>query len=565
MTNIVVAGAGKHISREMEAANRARRRREMLGLSRKFVAENSTISMSSLSRWEKSGIPLHLSPHEALSWERVLGVPGGWLFGNKAGRERAAIRGSGGEPDLRAAGARARARRESLGLARTTVALAIVVRDSRLRQWEIDGVPRSLSAHTIAAWEAMLQVEPGWILGRNGAAALAPRPSEGESIVPTITAAQAITEASSIFACGRPQTAERNAALFAKRYGVNAPHGTGLAVIGEEFGLTESRACQIVGVMLAIASESGLPERLVQVFQTIEATVKRHLPCAPEQLERILRPMLGDSLSIPDATRFARDVLGKPLLALEAYIEEVASLESGEDQTVIALKAMSRTMIRAVGAAHVGLLMGQTLQLGWDAEVVRSIREILPTIEGFEWLGEQDGDNPEWFWFGEETDNNPVILAIRRVCSVAAAPLTADALMGAIDRARALRTGRDERRSTPFPMPPWHVTTDIFARASFFADKTGRYRANTQLDPSSELTGMEYELYQEFLRHRFVADRQTLSRRLVDTGKMESATLSNLLARSPIVASHAIGIYVLRGARLAADALTQGHSGAQVD
>lgn len=561
MAHIVFSEAGKQISREMQAANRARRRRETLGLSRKFVADNSNISMSSLRRWEDSGVPLHLSRADALSWERVLDVPGGWLFA-KAGREKEPPRKTDVSPDLRAAGSRARARRESLGLARTTVALAMVVRASWLRQWEINGVPHSLSAETIAAWETVLQVEPGWILGRRGATSPGVQKPEAQRMLPAVTAAQAIAEASSIFACGSRRTAERNAALFARRYGINAPRGTGLAVIGEEFGLTESRACQLVGEMTAIASESGLPQRLVQVFGALETTAKRHLPCAPEELERILRPLLGDTLSIADAARFARDILGAPLLTLEAYANERVASDSGGHQRLIALKGLSRAMISAVGAAHVGVLMGQALQVGWEGDAVRSIREVITALEGFEWLELRNGDTPEWFWLGEGSGNNPVIMAIRRACSVADRPLTTDDAMGAIERARALRTGRDERRSTPYPIPPWHVTAEILARAGVVTDRMGGHRSALHLDPARELTGMEYELYQVLLRHGLVANRQTLRASLIDSGTMENATLSNLLSRSPIVISHSPGVYVLRGATPQADALAQAYRGA---
>lgn len=138
---------------------------------------------------------------------------------------------------------------------------------------------------------------------------------------------------------GTSKTAERNAALFAKCYGVNAPHGTGLAAIAIEFGITESRACQLVGVMLGIASQSVLPQGLAEVFDVIEATAKQHLPCAPDHLERALRPLLGDSLSIPDVSRFARDVLGKPLLTLETYINKWARRSPSKIRDSLRLKA----------------------------------------------------------------------------------------------------------------------------------------------------------------------------------------------------------------------------------
>lgn len=535
---------------EIAIANRIRKRREALGLSRKSVAESSGIHLSSVTRWERRGVPAYMSRStDVRRLERALKVSAGWVFSTEHPAE-------GDEPQispeaslqarLRTAGDRARMLRETLGIARNHLALRLEVRDVTLRQWENAGVPHSLGADKIDAWEKALQVEPGWLMGKDPAApSVSLQPLQAGPAAANRTAAQVILEAGRILALATPKTAERNAALFAARYGVNGG-GRTLATVASEYGITESRACQILGAMRKRASE--LPAEFAGTFDLLDATAKQHLPCTPEHLETALRPQLGEGLLIEDAWRFAMDILEKPLLSLETHLYDDSAVAPVENERTAIVRQMAQSMITAVGAAHVGVLMGYAIELGWSIEAVGSIREVIQKGQGFEWLDRRERKNPEWFWYGESLRNNPVIVALRRVSSVADAPIVADVAMGAVERIRELRLSREERCATQYPVPPWFVTTAILARAGFLAGAPGRYRPATPLDPKSELTEQEYRLYSAFKRYGPTMSWETLAADLVDTGEMNEMTLRGLLSRSPIVVTQSLGVYTLRGA-----------------
>jgi transcriptional regulator with XRE-family HTH domain len=542
----------------MEIGNKIRKRREVLELSRKSVAEASGIHVASISRWETRGLPAYMPRHEVRQLERVLKVRAGWLFAEEEATPSDDPRigpGATLQSSLQAAGDRARMRREQLGIARSHLAFKIEVRDLTLRQWENHGIPQGLSADKLDAWEKALQVEPGWLLGKEAIATQASPQDLPEQLVASYgTAAEVILEVGRIYAQSTAKRAERNASLFAMRYGVNAG-GRTLAAIAAEHGITESRACQILGVMRNRAP--ALPDGLAAIFERIDATAKQHLPCAPEHLEAVLRPLLGDGPSIEDAWRFARDVFGKLLLSLETHLYDDSSVAPVEDERLAIVLGMAQSMISAVGAAHVGVLIGYAIEQGWSIEAVSSMKEMLQAGRGFEWLDRRERKSPEWFWYGE-TLHNPVVTALRRVCAIAEVPIVTDVAMGAVERMRELRLSREERSSTQYPVPPGFIITAILSRLRFLAGSAGRFRPAVPLDPKTELPEQEYRLYQAFRRLGYSTTWEALAGDLVDTGEMSETTLRALLSRSPIVATQSPGVYVLRGttARVAVPAST---------
>ncbi|MDO5948149.1 helix-turn-helix transcriptional regulator [Burkholderia cepacia] len=530
-----------------------RKRRESLGLSRRSVSESSGIHLSSIARWETRGLPANVSLAEVRPLERALKVSAAWLLGAEVQSrevEQQMLPGATLQSNLHAAGERARMRREQLGIARSKLAFKIEVRDATLRQWENFGIPHSLGAEKLDAWEKALHVDPGWLLGK--ALLTTSEPPAVQTTAPArwSTATEVILEVGRIYAKATPRTSDRNASLFAMRYGVNANSRT-LATVAKEYGITESRACQILGKMRDHAPK--LPRELGDIFDLIEATARQHLPCDSGQLEAVLRPLLGGELSIEDAWRFAHDVFGKVLLSLETHLYDNFVPAPLQDERVVIVQEMARSMISAVGAAHVGVLMGYAIEQGWSIESVRSIREMVQAGQGFEWLDRRERKSPEWFWYGETLRHNPVIVALRRVCAIAEVPIVTDVAMGAVERMREVRLSREERCSTQYPTPPWFVTTAILSRVQFLAGAAGRYQPALHLDPKRELTEQEYRLYSAFRQHGCLTTWEELAEDLVDTGNMSEATLQALLSRSPIVITQSPGVFMLRGSNARAE------------
>src|SRR4051794_33912516 len=71
----------------------------------------------------------------------------------------------------RAAGARARSRREELPLTRDALAAVTGLNTSSILRWESRGIPTCLPTSKIQAWEQALQVPDGWLFEAGAAEA----------------------------------------------------------------------------------------------------------------------------------------------------------------------------------------------------------------------------------------------------------------------------------------------------------------------------------------------------------------------------------------------------------
>lgn len=196
------------------------------------------------------------------------------------------------------------------------------------------------------------------------------------------------------------------------------------------------------------------------------------------------------------------------------------------------------------------VLMGYAIELGWELDAVRSIRELVQTRHGFEWLDRPARAGREWFRYGESARHNPIIEALRRVCSITDSAISLDIALGAVERLREIRLSREERCSTQYPVPPTFVTIAILSRLKFIAGAHGRYRPAIRLDPKRELTEQEHRLFLAFLRRGPTVTWNELTSELVDTGQMSDLTLRALVSRWPIVCTQSPGVWILRDTRV---------------
>lgn len=301
-------------------------------MSREAVARSTGIHLSSITRWEVRGVPNAFSRHDAQQLAHALDVSADWILDEQlppGPSTEAVVAGCTLRSELLAAGKRARMRREHLGIARSRLALQLQVRDRVLSHWENDGVPHTVNPDQVAAWEKALKVAPGWLLGEQGAPMRA-EPGAADEAQAIRSAAEIIVAIGRTLATGRKQsTVERNAELFAMRYGIKA-EGRTLAAVAMQHGITEGRACQILTEMRSNARD--FPSEFADTFRAIDATAKRHLPCSAERLETVLRPLLGDGPSIEDAWRFARDYFATHLSTLEAHLYSAPDRSSRGDE-----------------------------------------------------------------------------------------------------------------------------------------------------------------------------------------------------------------------------------------
>lgn len=430
-------------------------------------------------------MPNTSGPHDARQLGIALGVFADWILDAQPPQVPAAEEiGAAGtlRADLVAAGKRARMRREQLGIARHRLALRLQVRDGALRQWENSGIPHSFSAEQAEAWEKALAVEPGWLLGKTAAPATpAESPAAGEA-QPTRTAAEIIVAVGRVLAAGSTsRTVERNAELFAMRYGINA-QGRTPASVATQHGITESRACQILKLMRTKAPAFCRPNSWPfskRLTQRRSNTCRAHRHASKQSCVRYWAR--APALRTPGASR---ETFSLRIFSRSKHICSNPPARSGAgDERIKAVHEMALAMISAVGAAHVGVLMGYGIELGWELDAVRSIREVVQTGHGFEWLDRPARAGQEWFRYGESARHNPIIQALRRVFSITDSVISLDIALGAVERLRELRLSREERCSTQYPAPPAFVTIAILSRLMFIAGAHGRYWPAIRLDP----------------------------------------------------------------------------------
>ncbi|MFX1716200.1 helix-turn-helix domain-containing protein [Paraburkholderia sp. A1RO-5L] len=504
-------------------------------------------------------MPSYLTQSEQQAWEQALDVPPGWLFEAREADQPI-------EGDLYfQAGQRACARREALGISRRAVAARVGISIDALAQWERFGAPTRIKDAQTKAWEQALRVESGWLLGKTSSAVT---PTAGSRLVSAAPDARsAILEVATRIAIARFETlapsdarAEReqvSARIFAQRYGVDAPAGTALAAIAKLHGVVESRVSQILKALYTTAQGFEID---AGIFERIREEADPHLPCVLGDLEAPLRTLLGDGPTIEDVARFSADVLGKPLFAFAKRRVNgrqeivVTSPDAGDAVADVsmhdtAIVEVARTMIRATGVAHMGLLKTYAVDEGWATDVIAKFDSVLARTEGFEWLGTST-DKQQWFWLrGRKSGGNLILDATRRVLAVASGAIALTEIVGAIDRLRSMRT----RHAVLSPMfdvqPPARVIYALLQRQTWLSApgiETG-IRSLQNIDAKEALSPSELTVYEALRGVGGVASRAWLFESLVTSGTMDETSFRSAIHWGPSITRPYRGVYALRG------------------
>lgn len=546
--------------------DRARARRESLGIRRARLARNIGVPSTNISRWERGGIPDYLEASTIRRWEAELQVAPGWLIdgGGPIGEKEPGN--TGAADDHVSAGTRARQRRESLLISRMSMALQIGVSLHTLGRWEARGLPTRLPLATRERWERALSVEDGWLTGETS-----PERSRALVDLHLETTIRGVIEAVTQWLANppvpdhvkkdgrgiKPAAVARKASVFAQRYGVGADADTNFEAIAQRNSITLSRVSQI---MTALTELSETCEIVAPVFERLMEAARPHLPCTETHLQEVLLPLLGGRLPLDGVIRFACEILRRPIF--EILREErstggeviVCDPEAGDARGIInqrerATIKLAHAMIRASGAAHLGLLMSFATAQGWEALDVQAMRAHLSAQTGFEWLEEPDNAEPQWFWFNDGSAGpGPVDQALRRVFSVANGPVGFESMLGAIDRVRAVRARAQELSPILGANPPAHVMRAMLQRMDWLEPvHREEFRTAVALDPRKELPPIEFLLYEEMKRVGGAATRGEVIRKLALEGENSLRTVASLFSNSPVVTRFCKGVYLLRG------------------
>lgn len=534
------------------------------------------VTPPTIARWESGDLPDSMRSTRIDAWETALQAPAGWLLSpdGKILPDPAPIeapptsltRSVQSDRVLiptetsQALGMRARTRRRNLGLSRAHISERAGISVQSLIKWEKGELPRSIHKNRLLAWENALALPSGWLLMPDGDEPVIPAPRQQPVTIVANSVADAIrmvaiclaTRGRNLAFPDRPVEvgAQRDAELFARRYGIYGPDATTLAELAAPTGITRERVRQIIETL---TERSAQFEFDIPVLDSLQLACSAYLPCSVSVLNSEMRTHLGEHLRLEDACLFANDLLGKRIVRMSdpvnhpggarvdswAYASEQDDVVQIHDIKVV--RSVAYSMIRSCGAAHLPTVAGAaSLTHGLEGA---NLANMLQSVDGFEWL---DTDRT-WFWFGPEKPGRNIILSVaRKVFAVARERVDIDQLLAAIMRYRSrTATSEFDRDRSMMLIPPIHIARAILERLAWVqVVQHDDYRARTPVNLEEELSETELRLITALEARDGTASRFELRSALAD---IKLITFSAALMTTPVVRLVSRGVYAITG------------------
>lgn len=556
-------------------AQRAEARRLELGLSKVRVAALCGVLTATFAQWEKK-LPTKPRPQESV-WEATLAVPTGWLRDARVETPAPDLAGSTFRlPAFPSAirkltvaerqflGARSKQRRKDLSMSREYVGGKVGTHRANLVAWErmLPVKPNAGEAN----WEAALQVPTGWL--RDLGIEIDAPPTLSGLLMPAVdTVAAEIRNIACWVTRGpiRNRTFEstelsvaelRRADMFARRYGVSGEEKSILQSIGESFDLTRERVRQISAMMVdRVAGCDFVTPR----FDELISLMSQLLPSRVEDLDGKLRILLGESLSVVSADRFAREILGKAVAVITdrpadmalAWDKVAIHPDDHDTEALRAVRDAARAMIRSAGAAQLFFVAGaaaKTLGRGVDIDKVLQCCRV---VSGFEWLIEADG----WFWFGLEKGENRLLRIASKVLAIANRSVDGEEIHAALVRSR--RDHYDRAPVRPYLIEPTiDVVIEVLRRLpQVLTVQSNNFRLKEPIPLAAILSEAELAVFNCLSANGGVASTARLERQVVEPGLVKHMTLHICLNSTSIAVPIDLGLYALRGYSLSSSSL----------
>lgn len=468
--------------------------------------------------------------------------------------------------DLEVLGRRAKLRRCDIGQSGATIEAIIKMTPGLLRQWE-KKLPRKPKKELEDAWEDALLVPRDWLRNPQMHPVVGDT-AKLENLVIDISIYECETVSDEIRCIGawlsrsvwRRRTVRfedltgeeaRRASIFAERYGVSGD--ATLQTIGDRYGLTRERIRQIVEKMAERLN--GVTFTAPVIFK-LKQLVQDSTPIALSIFNDNHHDLLGEKLSLEDADRFSREVLGIGIAVISdrsmghtgnAIKRTVLSAQNEEENGLtVVVRDSARRMIRSCGAAQIMFVTGMASEMLNKSISITEVRKSIQSIEGMEWIIEDDG----WFWFGLDTASNRAVEIARKVLSVTINRIDVEEIQQAICRNRIRRTSyhRDPRNKPPMLELPRHVLCEVLSRLPYLAVvQYDDFIVKEKINTDDVLSETELVLYNTLKQHNGVASRNTLYKEAVGKNFMSAINFQVLLSSSPIIRPFAVGLFMLRG------------------
>ncbi|MDB5928822.1 MAG: transcriptional regulator, family [Polaromonas sp.] len=573
---------------EMAMGTRLRERRLALKLSFGEVAAALHISGQRYRNWEERfGLIAQSRYLESLA--AVLGTSPGWLrtgqhsSSDEEEKANGVEAGSSAAPaalkilrlgkfDRQYMGKRAKKRRDHLKLKGAEVALILGIDADKLGIWE-----RCLAAfpdsRIEAKWEQVLQVPPGWLRETSITASAIDHASTEAFVLD----ADRASVAGEIRAIGcwlvresvakrtshyhlLNETERRGADMFALRYGVEGEQASTLQVIGERYGITRERTRQITA---KLENRKGNFTAKTPCLDRLHREIQKILPVSVEQIDADFRDLLGEELSVENAERFAREVLGQSIVSLTekfsnpalGYSVFAVDPASYDPHVIRACRDVAQSLIRITGAAQVSFVAGQASTVVNRGVSAQECTLACKLMTGFEWLAEDDGR----FWFGPKWENR-LLTVTRKVLAVANRKMDIEDIQGAMTRSRRNHYER-AKQQRPFAIDaPYWVLVEVLKRVTWLkVIQHDDFELVSPVAIESVLSEVELAVTRLAHAHGGVIARYTLVKELLqpDSSAFSAVALHMTLDSSPIFYRLDAGIFALRGAALHPDALAK--------
>lgn len=352
---------------------------------------------------------------------------------------------------------------------------------------------------------------------------------------------------------GIPRYLDRNAELFAQRYGVMGPDAATLQACGDRFGMTRERARQICERMLERGRAFGIEWDRTQSLELAEVVRQSH-PMSIEGADEAFRGRLGEALGIADARRFAGEVLGVklPFVLLPVRIEIPGPPEGllfvpGDlPEWVECAVTHAKRLVRHSGAAHLNLLYALVVHELRAFIDPAEFRHTLTALPRFQWLGEP------WFWFGPEGSGNRMVDRAIELLAVAGRHVDIETIHAGLSRYTRTRVSAISDEAGV--LVPVGVLLEVLkASPEFIVKQTDDVALAKPVSPDTLLSDSACALY-EFMHARGgVAARSELNAAFIRTSRLNPVTMSVTLAIHPIFRQLDRGLFALRGRPLQFD------------
>lgn len=560
---------------------RLRERRLTLNLSLGEVAKAIGISATRYCHWEERFGPLPRSKYINIL-AKVLETHPSWI---QTGEVQFYDKESSGMSVLALAlqsdkleksereyfGKRAKRRRNDLKLKPIEVAEFIGINSSKLGVWE-RCLPALQDGVIDAKWEQIIQAPAGWLRNKSIIASVIDHTStisfvhkagktsfasEIRSICCWLVR-ESVTKRTSEYD-SLNERERRGADIFALRYGVEGEESATLQAIGDRFGITRERARQISSKM---EYRKGNFTGKTPSLDILQREICKIVPAPVEQINVEFREFLGESLSIENAERFAREVLGQSIVTLTEKSTDLTlgygifaiDAKTHDSELIRICRDVALRMVRGTGAAQMSFVAGEVSSISQRGVSVQECVLACKFVAGFEWLAEEDG----WFWFGPKWENRLLTVA-KKVLAVANRKVDVEDIQGAMSRSRRNNYQADKNRPYAIDAPYW-VVGEVLKRVSWLkVIQSDDFQLVEPVAIESVLSEVELAVTRIARTNGGVVARYTLTKELLDPeiASFSAIGLHAALDASPIFYRLDAGIFALRGSAIKPDALAK--------